>query len=159
ALKVAADRHAHHKRAFRLAVRTPARNGDLIPDLMKRREDVVEELYLDDGLKVADRHTDRASDDVRFGKRRVKDTCRAEFPLKNRRHPKAAALTLKVVEILFQRRVDNVVAEDDDTRVTLHFLEETEVNAIAHRDRIPGQFRSCFHTKKLAVRRVDDRRI
>ena len=91
ALQITADRNTHHHRAFRVAVRTPARHRDLVADLVIRREDVIEKLYLDDRFQSADRHPDRTADDVCLGERRIENARRAKFSLQIRRHLEHAA--------------------------------------------------------------------
>src|ERR1043166_7737704 len=49
ALQVAADGAADDDGALPLVTRTPAHQGQLVPDLVVGGPDVVEELYLDDG--------------------------------------------------------------------------------------------------------------
>src|SRR5439155_22755875 len=62
-------RHAHDDRRAVRAVRSPAHRRLLIAQLHVRRPDVIEVLNLDDWLEAAQCESDRASNDVRFGKR------------------------------------------------------------------------------------------
>ena len=155
AFQITADRHAHDHRAFRVAVRTPTRHGHLVADLVKGREDVVEELYLDDRFQPADRHSDRAADDVGLGQRRIENACRAEFTLQIGGDLKHAAFAFDLFEILFARAVGDVLAKDDDARVALHLLVHAAVDKIDHRAGVAGKLGTVFGVKQLPVGRID----
>src|SRR5205085_1025149 len=105
ALEVAADGAAYDDGARPLVRRAPAHQGELVSDLMIRGPDVVEELYLDDGLESARRHPYRAADDVRLGERRVEDARRAELALQVRGNLEDAALAFNLLKVLLARAV------------------------------------------------------
>ena len=122
---------------------------------MKRRKDIVKELYLDDRLEVAERHTVRPADDVRLSQRRVKHAGRAKFSLQVGRYLKDAALALDLVKILLTRTVSDVLAENDDPLVTLHLLVQAAIDQIDHRAGVAVEFGTVLGVKQLTVGRVD----
>src|SRR4051812_25880260 len=84
ARQVSADRNAHYGRARKIVVRAPPNQRQFVAKLLHRRPDVIEELYLNDGLHAACRHADGATDDIGFRQRRVKNAVRAEVALQTR---------------------------------------------------------------------------
>jgi fatty-acid desaturase len=89
-------------------------------------------------------HSDRATDDVCFCERRVKNTRRAEISLQIRSYFKNAAFAFDLFEIFFARYVRHVFAENHDARIALHFFVQTAVDQINHRSCIAGKFRAVF---------------
>ena len=67
AFEISADRNPHNNRTFSVAIRTPACYRELVSDLVKRRENVVEKLNLNHRFQVAKSHTDRTANDIRLG--------------------------------------------------------------------------------------------
>src|SRR2546423_8009993 len=160
ALKIPADGAAYDDGALPLVPRTPAHQGQLVPDLMIRGPDVVEELYLDDGLQPAGRHAYRAPDDVGLGERRVEDARRAELALQVGRHLEDAALALHTVEVLLARTIRHVLAEDDDFDRARHLFVQATVDEVNNGARIAGSLRALFRVELIGcgvnVGRVDE---
>jgi hypothetical protein len=65
--QVAADRHANHHRTLPVIPRAVPHHRQLVANLHEGRPDVVEELDFDHRFQTAQRHADRAADDVRLG--------------------------------------------------------------------------------------------
>ena len=120
-----------------------------------RREDVIEELYLDDRLQTADRHADRTPDDVCLGERRIENASSAKFSLQVRRHLEHAAFAFDAFEIFFTRAIGHVLAKDDDTRVAFHLFVHAAVDEIDHRAGVAGEFGTVFGIEQLTVGRID----
>ena len=68
---------------------------------MHRRPDVIEELNFDYRLQTASGHADRATDNVGFGQRRIKDTRAAKLPLQVRSDFENAALAFHFFQRFF----------------------------------------------------------
>src|SRR6267378_338540 len=71
ALDPASHRRADHHRRAVLAPAAVPQLGELVHDLIERREDEVRELDLRDRAQSVHRHPDRRTDDSRLGQRRV----------------------------------------------------------------------------------------
>src|SRR5436190_1025993 len=50
ALEITADRHANDHWCLDVSIGAPTHGGELVADLVKRREDVVKKLYFADGF-------------------------------------------------------------------------------------------------------------
>ncbi len=131
--QVAAARDAHDERALEAVRGAPAQVRHLVPELVHRRPDVVEELDLDHRLETSSRQAHRAADDVGFGEGRVVDARRAERALQAVGHLEDAALALDLVERTLARAVGDVLAEDDDRRVAAHLFMKGAVDVVEHR--------------------------
>ena len=91
AFDTAADRHAHHDRARKLARRAISVLGGFVDQLIHRGIDEVAELNLGHGSQAVERHADRGADDAGLGERRVDHTLAAELLLQAGGHAKHAA--------------------------------------------------------------------
>src|SRR5512147_1085988 len=79
--KISTNRYAQYHRTGERIVRPPANKWHLVAQLMHGRPYIVEELNLDHRLQSTRAHTNGASNNVGFGKRRVEDAVTAEVAL------------------------------------------------------------------------------
>ncbi len=71
--EIPANRNAHDDGRLESASGAPAQRGEFVAELHHGRPDVVEELNFGDRLQPANGHADRATDDGRFGERRIEN--------------------------------------------------------------------------------------
>src|SRR5262249_43757187 len=94
ACEISANRHSYHNGRGKGVVRPPPDDGQFIAQFHQRRQNEVEELDLNDRFDPTNRHTGGASDDVRFGERRVEYPIGSELNLQTGRQLENTALTL-----------------------------------------------------------------
>jgi hypothetical protein len=107
-------------------------NAQFIAKLHHGRPDVIEELDLRHGLHAARGHADGAADDIGFGQRRIENAPGAEFLLQTCGRLENAALPFYFLEVILTAAVGHVFAEDDDTLVAGHFVEQRRRNHFHH---------------------------
>ena len=134
-LDIAAVGGANDDRRGPLAGRPVAHGGQFVANLHERGPDVVDELNLGHGLETAGRHPDRAADDVCFGERRIVHAVAPEAGLQTVGDLEDAALARDLAQRLLARGVGDILAEDDDPRVTFHFGAQTPVEQVDHGER------------------------
>src|SRR3954470_12940391 len=143
---------ANDDRRRKIVVRPPAHCRELVAQLHVSGPDVVEELNLDDRLESTGRESNGASNDVRFGERRVVDATAAELLLEPPRHLEHATLSLDLAEVFLARYVGNVLSEDEDLLVAPHLVLHAGIEEIDHCRRLAGELRVVLSVELLAGR-------
>src|SRR4030095_10244450 len=116
----ASVRHADHHRDVEAALRAGAVARAVVLDLVEALKGEAGELDLADRLEAVEGHADRGADDGRLGQRAVDDALGAALPLPVVGHPEDAAVDA------------DVLAQHEHVAVTLHLLEEPEVEGLDH---------------------------
>ncbi len=118
----AADGHADRHRHGELTARAGAHACGVRADLVVRGTEEAVELDLGHRAQSSHREADRGADDAALGQRRVDDAVRAKALLETLGDAEDAAIGA------------NVLAEQDDTVVLLHLLDQGEVDGLYKRE-------------------------